>query len=78
MTKLNNDQNMIAAQFKRLAQDFHEDEDGATATEYIILLILVACVVIGIVKAFGTTVSSKFTAANSGIAEHVTFTPPSS
>lgn len=46
---------------------FHNDEDGATATEYIILLILVACFVIAIVKLFGTTVSEKFASANKGV-----------
>ncbi len=49
-----------------LAQ-FHTDEDGATATEYIILLILVACFVIGIVKLFGSTVSEKFGSAQGAV-----------
>lgn len=47
---------------------FHTDEDGATATEYIILLILVACFVIGIVKLFGSTLSEKFGSAQTSIA----------
>ena len=52
---------------------FHNDEDGATATEYIILLILIACFVIAIVKMFGQTVSKKFTSANDGVKKMVTF-----
>jgi len=52
---------------------FHADEDGAGATEYIILLILIACVVIGIVKVFGTTVRDKFDNANSHVDTQVTF-----
>ena len=38
----------------------HNDESGATATEYIILLVLIACFVIGIVKTFGSTLSGKY------------------
>jgi len=46
---------------------FNNDESGATATEYIILLILVACFVIAAVKMFGSTVSGKFDLANTAI-----------
>jgi pilus assembly protein Flp/PilA len=46
---------------------FNNDESGATATEYIILLILVACFVIAAVKMFGSTVSSKFGEANTAV-----------
>jgi Flp pilus assembly pilin Flp len=52
---------------------FHNDEDGATATEYIILLILIACFVIVIVKTFGETVSEKFNSANQGVQDMVEF-----
>jgi len=52
---------------------FHEDEDGAGATEYIILLILIACVVIGIIKVFGETVETKFTAANGKVETEVVY-----
>lgn len=58
---------------KNLMVAFHKDEDGATATEYIILLILIACFVIAIVKVFGSTVSSKFDRANSSVTNDVTF-----
>ena len=52
---------------KNALLELHEDESGATATEYIILLILIACFVIAIVKVFGSTVSEKFASANSGV-----------
>jgi Flp pilus assembly pilin Flp len=52
---------------------FHEDESGATATEYVILLILIACFVIAIVNLFGKTISSKFTTAKSAVQKQVTF-----
>lgn len=57
---------------KMLAQ-FHADESGATATEYIILLVLIACFVISVVKLFGSTVSSKFSEANASVKGLVTF-----
>ena len=49
----------------------HTDESGATMTEYIILLILLACAIIGIVAAFGSTVYSKFSAANEEVENSV-------
>ena len=58
---------------KDLLMTLHNDEDGATATEYIILLILIACFVIAIVKLFGSTVSSKFTEANNSVKGQVKF-----
>lgn len=57
---------------KNLLLAFHNDEDGAGATEYIILLILIA-VVIAIVKVFGSTISSKFAAANNSVTNDVNF-----
>ncbi len=60
-------------ELKNLLLAFHNDEDGAGATEYIILLILIACVVIAIVKTFGSTISSKFAAANSSVQGQVNF-----
>lgn len=56
-----------------LLMQLHTEEDGATATEYIILLILIACFVIAIVKLFGTTVSSKFSEANASVKGQVNF-----
>jgi Flp pilus assembly pilin Flp len=58
---------------KDLLMQLHNDEDGATATEYIILLILIACFVIAIVKLFGTTVSSKFGSAQESVQSQVSF-----
>lgn len=58
---------------KNLMMQLHNNEDGATATEYIILLILIACFVIAIVKLFGTTVSSKFNNANASVTSQVVF-----
>lgn len=58
---------------KELLMMLHNDEDGATATEYIILLILIACFVIAIVKLFGSTVSSKFSKAQTSVANQVAF-----
>ena len=55
----------------RRLQAIHEDEEGAGATEYIILLILIACVIIGMVKAFGTTISSKYSNAEEYIDKDV-------
>lgn len=57
---------------KRL-KAFHEDTYAATSTEYIILLILIACFVIAIVKVFGTTVSQKYKAADEKVTKDVTF-----
>lgn len=58
---------------KNLLIALHNDEDGATATEYIILLILIACFVIAIVKVFGNTVSEKYNSANDEVQSQVTF-----
>lgn len=54
-------------------ESFHEDEEGATATEYIILLILIACFVIAIVKIYGVTVSRKFQAADELVRKEVNY-----
>lgn len=53
--------------------NFHEDRRAATATEYIILLILIACFVIAIIKVFGEQVSSKYDDAGDGVRKEVTF-----
>lgn len=49
------------------------DESGATATEYLILLILIACFVIAIVKVFGDTLKHKYADATNAIHREVTF-----
>jgi Flp pilus assembly pilin Flp len=58
---------------KSLLAAFHSDEDGASATEYIILLILIACVIILIVKAFGKTIQERYDAANEKVRNDVVF-----
>jgi len=52
---------------------FHSDEDAATATEYIILLILIACFVIAIVRLYGQTLTSKIHEADVEVVTKVTF-----
>jgi Flp pilus assembly pilin Flp len=59
--------------FIDLFKDLHRDEDGATATEYVILLVLVACFVIAIVKVFGETLSRKLQAGTELVSKEVTF-----
>ncbi len=66
---MNTNLNNVLAALKAL----HNDESGATATEYIVLLVLVACFVIAIVKTFGGTVSSKYAAADQLVVKEVTF-----
>lgn len=51
---------------------FHADESGATATEYMILLILVACFIIAAVKFFGQTVEEKYQWADERVYKFVT------
>lgn len=58
---------------QKLMVAFHQDESGATATEYIVLLVLVACFVIGIVKVFGNTLSEKYGWADQRVMKFVTF-----
>ena len=43
------------------------DETGASMVEYGLLLALIAVIAIVAVKALGTSVSTKFSAVNSGI-----------
>ncbi|QED27873.1 Flp family type IVb pilin [Microvenator marinus] len=58
---------------RNILETFHNNEDGATSTEYIVLLILIACFVIGIVKVFGNTLSEKYQAADELIMKEVRF-----
>ena len=58
---------------KNTIANFHADESGATATEYIILLTLVACFVIAVVRTFGGTLSEKYAAAQEGLQDNVVF-----
>lgn len=58
---------------RRHLERLHGDERGATATEYIILLILVACFIIMIVQTYGETLSDKFYQANLKVSDDVEF-----
>ncbi len=58
-------------EFKTRLTAIHQDEEGAGATEYIILLILIACVIIAIVKVFGTTLRSKYERAQEKVDKDV-------
>lgn len=53
--------------FKNLVLALHNDEGGATATEYIVLLVLVACFVIAVVAAFGEEISELFEEATDDV-----------
>lgn len=57
---------------KHSLRELHTNESGATATEYIVLLVLVACFVIGAVKTFGGTVSTKYDEANDKLLSDLT------
>ena len=67
------DKHSTVNSFFKYIQHFHENESGATATEYIVLLILVACFVIAVVKTLGQTLSSKYAAADELIVKEVRF-----
>lgn len=58
---------------KDLLTTLHNDENGATATEYIVLLILVACFIIMIVKKFGQTLEEKYRWADQRVTKFVTY-----
>lgn len=57
---------------KDTLMQFHNNEDGATATEYIILLILIACIIISMVAAFGSILKAKYEAAKNEVNTKVT------
>ncbi len=48
---------------KQMLLALHNDEEGATATEYIVLLVLVACFVIAIIALFGEEIEDLFSEA---------------
>jgi len=49
-------------------KNFCKDESGASAVEYGLLVSLIAVVIIAAVTALGTTLNTKFTAAQQGVA----------
>lgn len=61
------------SKFRHKIGRFHADESAATATEYIILLILVACVIIAIVQMYGRTVSAKYKVATDAVDKEVSY-----
>lgn len=54
-------------------RQFHGDESGATATEYLILLVLIACFLILAVRLFGDTLAEKYGWADERVHKFVTF-----
>ncbi len=46
---------------KNVAMNLHNDEDGLSTVEYIIILILIAVVAIGAWRNFGTAVEARVT-----------------
>ncbi len=55
--------------FKNLLLALHNDEDGATATEYVVLLVLVACFVIAVVALFGDQINNLFGEAHNQVSQ---------
>ncbi|MGO9621943.1 MAG: Flp family type IVb pilin [Desulfobaccales bacterium] len=49
-------------------RNFFKDESGAAAVEYGLLVALIAVVIIASVAALGTTLSTKFTTVDTGVA----------
>jgi len=47
--------------FKNLAKNFLQSEDGPTATEYAVMLALIIIVALGAITGLGTTVDGIFT-----------------
>lgn len=54
---------------KQLLVALHDDEEGATATEYVVLLVLVACFVIAIIALFGEEINRLFTEAQEEVSQ---------
>lgn len=54
---------------KNLLLTLHNDENGAGATEYVILLVLIACFIIFIVAAFGEQIERLFTEAEAEVGQ---------
>jgi pilus assembly protein Flp/PilA len=52
---------------KAMIQKFFQEEDGASAVEYGLLVALIAVVIIGAVTALGTSISTTFNTAATNI-----------
>jgi pilus assembly protein Flp/PilA len=50
-----------------MIQKFFQDEAGASAVEYGLLVALIAVVIIAAVQGLGTALTAKFTAAKDGV-----------
>jgi pilus assembly protein Flp/PilA len=55
---------------KKFASRFVQDQSGATAIEYGLIVALIAVVIIGAVTALGTNLNVSLTAAGSAIQSH--------
>lgn len=58
---------------KDLLVQFHNDEAGATATEYIILLVVIACLILLTVKGFGGMIKAKYSQASTHVQDKVKY-----
>lgn len=57
---------MLSRIIRRLRRLLWEEESGATATEYAVMIALIVLVCIGAVSALGTKVSTIFVTAEQG------------
>jgi pilus assembly protein Flp/PilA len=55
---------------KKFASRFVQDQSGATAIEYGLIVALIAVVIIGAVTALGTNLNTSLTTAGSAIQAH--------
>lgn len=55
------------AKFSKLVTRFKNDESGATAIEYGLIAALIAVVIIGALTVMGSSLTSKFSAVNTGL-----------
>jgi pilus assembly protein Flp/PilA len=55
---------------KKFASRFIQDQLGATAIEYGLIVALIAVVIIGAVSALGTSLNTTLTSAGSAIGSH--------
>ncbi|MEZ4460584.1 MAG: hypothetical protein R3E66_12830 [bacterium] len=58
---------------KTIAIGLCRDNRASVATEFVVLLVLVACFVIAGARAYGQTVATKFQWADQRVAKFVTF-----
>ncbi len=56
-----------------LCRAFHEDEEAVAATEYVLLLVLIACVGMAITIQFGRTSQRKFFESGNAIGRNQDF-----